>query len=605
MDFASLAAQYFDVSARITLGLSLLASGIAFLVMRLYMRAVMRESLRSASSPQAEWTARSGAPSSLPDSGPLELRLESPRRREVERTRSATFTHARQAMRRAAYSYGLAGAVHAAVSTILLFRFGFYAPPAAASALTLIACFAGVFWAWFFATIVALALFHGPDRRFRFLLFASYAAALPALGIVLAFAGAPWLPLEDIPMLDPDLSALMISFARLVTTEGHAAQLGFSPELQPVFFLTLAAAPFMIPVLGFNRLVRGTVGPVFITFALLMTFGAIFVMDLMVLGLHWLALDAAIRDLFGQAAFRVVISFALVAAAAFACVALLGVVWRYRRMKLSDQMFLFDALWLSVSICVCVYLMGNEPRFVYLLGLLPFVLYKLVLSSGLRHLVLSPEPLPNARLLFLRVFGSARRSEQLFDLLAAKWRYAGSVQLISATDMARSRFEPDEFLDFISGRFAERYIKSSADLERRLEQVSPKPDADGRHRVNEFFCRADMWQPTVTRLMASSDLVAMDLRGFTAGRRGCVFELGALIDHVPLQRVVLLVDSTTDMALLRQTLDRVWKSMAASSPNRSGESCTPSHVRIIDLKSGYSRAVRTLMHIGDELMLAN
>jgi hypothetical protein len=38
-------------------------------------------------------------------------------------------------------------------------------------------------------------------------------------------------------------------------------------------------------------------------------------------------------------------------------------------MKFSDQTFLFDALWLSVSIWVSVYLFGDK-RSLYLLGLL-------------------------------------------------------------------------------------------------------------------------------------------------------------------------------------------------------------------------------------------
>jgi hypothetical protein len=600
VDFASLAAQYFEPSARIALALSLLASGIAFTVMHFYTRAVMRESQLGLSLPPSDLPARRSARSESSDPGPLEIRVESPHRPEPGRPRSATFRHARQAIRRAAFAYGCAGALHAAVSTALLFFFGFYTLPHATSALTLFACYAGVFWGWFFATIVALALFHGPDRRFRALLLAAYAGLLPLVGVILSAAGAPRLLLADIPMLEADLEALMISIARSVTGDAFGREpLGFSPALQPMFFLTLAGAPFAIPVLGFNRFVRGTVGPVFITFALLMTLGAIFITDVLVLAVRELGLRAALNALLGRFTFAAVMSIAIVAAAALAGAALLWVVWQYRRMKLSDQMFLFDALWLSVSVCVCVYLMGYEPRFVYLLGLVPFALYKLVLSIGFRHFVVSPEPLPNARLLFLRVFGSARRSEQLFDLLAARWRYAGSVQLISATDMARSRFEPDEFLDFISGRFTKHYVGSSADLERRLAEMPLRPDADGRYRVNEFFCRADVWQQTVIRLMACSDLAAMDLRGFTAARRGCVFELGALVDCLPLKRVVLLVDSTTDMALLRDTLDGVWKTMAMGSPNRCGDA---NHVRIIDMNAGYTRAVRRIMAIGDEVM---
>ena len=70
-------------------------------------------------------------------------------------------------------------------------------------------------------------------------------------------------------------------------------------------------------------------------------------------------------------------------------------------------------------------------------------------------------------------------------------------------------------------------------------------DPDGRYRVNELFCGNDGWRPAVTRLMAESDLVAMDLRGFSAGNQGCLFELQSLIDIVPVARVVLLTDGST------------------------------------------------------------
>jgi hypothetical protein len=86
----------------------------------------------------------------------------------------------------------------------------------------------------------------------------------------------------------------------------------------------------------------------------------------------------------------------------------------------------------------------------------------------------------------------------LFDLLAARWRYGGSIQLISATDVARGRFEPDEFLDFLSGRLGSAYISTGTDLDQRVAKLDLRPDPDGRYRVNEFFCRNDTWQQTVS-----------------------------------------------------------------------------------------------------------
>jgi hypothetical protein len=578
--------------------LSLLVSGGAFSIMHFYTRAVMRESQRSGPAMANATTAHAAGRSQSVPAAPLEIRAEAPTADRDATPRSPTFEHAKQAFERAAYCYLIAGLVHAATSTALLFGFGFYAPPPTWSPLTLLGCYVAVFWGWFFAGIVALALFRGPDRRFRTLLVTGYVAMLPVLGLLLWLMGAPRVAFTDVPMIDAELRGLMTSFAQSITGEKvNPALASFSPLTQPTLFFSLTAAPFVIPLLAFNRFVRGTVGPLFITVALLLTLGSLFLLDVIVLALK----QGEMNRIFGGATYRAVMATSIAGAAGIACLVLLWVTQRYRRMRTSDQTFLFDGLWLSVSLCVSVYLMGLGPRFAYLLGLLPFVLYKLVLWYGFRRLLPPAHPLPNARLLFLRVFGSARRSEKLLDLLVARWRYAGSIYLISGTDLARSRFEPDEFLDFISGRFAKRYIKSSSDVEARLAEASPLPDPDGRYRVHEYFCRADVWQDTVKRLMERSDLAVMDLRGFTAQRRGCIFELGALIDTVPLHRVVLLIDRTTDMPLLKQTLDSLWATMASASPNLSSESAA---LTMLDLEGGYRRAVNRMLAIGDQILAA-
>ena len=589
MEFAPIAALYLDAG----FGIALLIGATAFLVIRLYARAVTHESQRAALSMPSSGPAGPAPRSPLPASGPLEIVVDTLENEFPRAPSSTTFQHAARAFDRAASSYVIAGAAHAVACTALLFYSGFYSPPRTASLLIVWACYAAVFWAWFFSTFFALGLFYGPDRRVRVRLAVGYIAMLPLLGILLFIAGAPRLPFSDVPMIPPDVGPLMLSFARSVTGEAVTAEtVSFSPLTQPTFFFTLSAMPFLVPVIAYNRFVRGTVGPLFITFALLMILGPFVILDLVIVTVP----RPAIRQVLGDAPFRALMAICFIAAMVVAALVLLWIVGRYRQRKLSDQTFAFDALWLCVSVWVCVYLMGDVPRFVYLAGLLPFVLYKLVLWCGLRHFVLSPRPLPNARLLFLRVFGSARRSEQLFDLLAARWRYAGSVQLISSGDMARSRFEPDEFFDFVAGRFKTRYIENSADLAQRLAEIESGPDPDGRYRVHEFFCRADAWQLTVTELMRRSELVAMDLRGFTSERRGCIFELGALIDRLPLNRVVLLIDRTTEVALLRQTLESLWAGMDPASPNRN---VAAGRVRMIDLTRGYPRAVRRLMQIGD------
>jgi hypothetical protein len=230
----------------------------------------------------------------------------------------------------------------------------------------------------------------------------------------------------------------------------------------------------------------------------------------------------------------------------------------------------------------------------------PFVFYKITVWCGLKRLAKRADPLPKARLLFLRVVGSSSRSEKLFDLLAARWRYAGSIDLLSASDLARTRFEPDEFLDFLSGRLTSAYIQTDDDLDRRLTEISRlHPDPDGRYRVNEFFCHPDIWRQTVTMLMGQSDLVAMDLRAFTSEKKGCIFELGTLINEVPLDHVELLIDKTTDETFLRRTLADFWRNINPQSPNAHDGIA---RIRMIDFACGYRAAVRHLLQLGDELI---
>jgi hypothetical protein len=423
------------------------------------------------------------------------------------------------------------------------------------------------------------------------------------MGALLQLAGAPALPFADVGLMPKDEAVLLLSFTSAVTGQPvSAATVTFSPLSQPIVFWSLSMAPVMIPFLAFNRFIRGTVGPLFIDLALMMVLSSFLIVDLVIYTSPGIWLARHIKGILGSRTFGVLMVISLTLSAFIAWFGLLWIARRYRRKQLSDQTFLLDALWLSASLCVSVYLMGDNNRFRYLLGLLPFALYKITVGYGLKRLAARAETLPRARLLFLRVFGSPSRSEKLFDLLAGRWRYAGSIQLISATDVARGRFEPDEFLDFLSGRLASAYISTGTDLERRVAGLDLRTDPDGRYRVNEFFCRNDTWQQTVTKLMTESDLVAMDLRAFTSERKGSVFELGALIDEVPLHRVALLIDQTTDKPLLRRTLADQWQRMKPQSPNAYGGYDAIARVRMIDLACGYRSAVRRLMQLGDQLI---
>ena len=92
------------------------------------------------------------------------------------------------------------------------------------------------------------------------------------------------------------------------------------------------------------------------------------------------------------------------------------------------------------------------------------------------------------------------------------------------------------------------------DLERRLAALDEDRDPDGRFRVNEFLCHDDTWQGTLESLLLRSDVVLMDLRGFSTVNSGCLFELQKLAEQRRLERTLFVVDGKTDVDLLRDTL---------------------------------------------------
>jgi hypothetical protein len=152
------------------------------------------------------------------------------------------------------------------------------------------------------------------------------------------------------------------------------------------------------------------------------------------------------------------------------------------------------------------------------------------------------------------------------------WRYAGGIRLIAGPDLATATIEPHEFLNFLSGKLARQFIDDPQALDLRVSEMNPQPDYDGQFRVSDFFCYDNTWRLVLSHLVGQSDVVLMDLRGFSAQNSGCIFEINELINMMPLERVLFIVDDTTDEAFLRQTLQQSWARRKATSSNRRSES---------------------------------
>jgi hypothetical protein len=69
-----------------------------------------------------------------------------------------------------------------------------------------------------------------------------------------------------------------------------------------------------------------------------------------------------------------------------------------------------------------------------------------------------------------------------------------------------------------------------------------------------FFCFDNTWRVTVARLIRESDAILMDLRGFTQANRGCAEELRAVFAEASMDRVLLMIDPSTDISQLEGAL---------------------------------------------------
>jgi hypothetical protein len=267
---------------------------------------------------------------------------------------------------------------------------------------------------------------------------------------------------------------------------------------------------------------------------------------------------------------------------------------RYERKKISDQSVTLDYVWLLFGFVQSIPLFFGGAAWI-LSGLVAFAAYKVVALASFSLLGRGiPTESTTPKLLLLRVFSLGKRSERLFDALAKHWRHLGSISFIAGPDLATTTIEPHEFLDFLSGKLARRFIDGPETLSRRVSEMDLEPDRDGRFRVNDFFCYDDTWQLVLSQLESDSDAVLMDLRGFSQENRGVVYEINEVINVVPLERVVLIVDRTTDEEFLRQIIQGCWERMKPTSPNRLS---TPGQLRLFRFTGSHGGELQQLLHV--------
>jgi hypothetical protein len=220
---------------------------------------------------------------------------------------------------------------------------------------------------------------------------------------------------------------------------------------------------------------------------------------------------------------------------------------------------------------------------------------------------------PGVRLLVLRVFGIDANASFTFGRVLAfwqhfgnhftvldpsiwrhrfplmSWRTAGFIVLVAvmgffalAVVLQKPDWEPYAFaitavvLVPLLGLYAlatqlllrREFIRSRPQLVAVLDQLEQRPrhlDLSFRHL--EAMCHNNTWQIAVDEFAQRSQVLLMDLRGFSNERKGCQTEVDFLLDTVPLAQVLFLVDAGGDHALVQQMILQRWEFLSPTSPN--------------------------------------
>jgi hypothetical protein len=175
-----------------------------------------------------------------------------------------------------------------------------------------------------------------------------------------------------------------------------------------------------------------------------------------------------------------------------------------------------------------------------------------------------PVPMPRD-LLLLRVFGSPAYRD--LAQLIAPWLKVGNIVQLEGPDTVAESQELQDAVE--AGNVDQALVNSLSEVEKRMANLSAEPDAALCFRRLTFQCTNAVWQSAIQFVLARVDAVMIDLSDFAFEHQGSAWELGQLLDRVPLRKVTLLVNDSTDLNCLSNILNTAAHTMAADSPNRS------------------------------------
>lgn len=267
-------------------------------------------------------------------------------------------------------------------------------------------------------------------------------------------------------------------------------------------------------------------------------------------------------------------------------------------------------------------------------GIEIWIAFWLIIPALLRvHIARLARKGTNRRLLILRVFGKDESTTLTFGAIRNFWQHIGSTFTVvdgayirykyrshSETQVEYaffsclawiSVFGTPEFNDwwgislllvlaYAVGcgiaylRAPQSFATSATHIKERLQRFLHRPRRlDLTYKNLDMYCFDNTWKSAVAAFVAATDVVLMDLRGYSEQNKGCELEVNYLFDTTPINRIVFLVNGENNMQAVEDLVCTAWKRLHATSLNLA----TPDPVaKVYDIKDERRDDVRGLIN---------
>jgi len=246
----------------------------------------------------------------------------------------------------------------------------------------------------------------------------------------------------------------------------------------------------------------------------------------------------------------------------------------------------------------------------------PTVVLALAVHLGLRILVVrQAQTAANRRLLILRVFGRDANTELTFGALRRFWQHIGSSFTVVDRSYLGYKYRghsedhvaivffscmPVAIIGLWSGNVPELEVWAGLGVMLGLMIIlgyavalavlhirAPRFFASDRSHIRtmlqgvlrrprrwslsfrelDMYCFDNTWRDAVAEFVAASDVVLMDLRGYSDTNKGCEYEVDFLFDSIPVDRITFLVDKGNDIQMVESLVMQRWEKLNKDSPN--------------------------------------